>query len=70
MRPMVQFATLRLIVIALAVLSQVYLFIRIRDAIRASRRSALFKSLSIRVAGLTIVTLFTLNLYLMARPIP
>jgi hypothetical protein len=39
-----QFATLRLIILTIAVLAQIYLFLRIRQAVRSSGRSARFQS--------------------------
>ncbi len=54
----------------LAVLAQVYLFFRIRQAIGASRRSARFKSAATAAAGICIFVLFTVCTYCVARPIP
>ncbi len=65
-----QFATLRLIVIILAVAAQVYLYARARQATQLSRRSAVFKFRAIRIIGATIALLFVGNVYIMIRPIP
>jgi len=64
MRP-VQFATIRLIVVTVAVLSQLYLFIRIRRAIKSLPVSGLYKSGAVFLAAITIVLLFTANRYIM-----
>ena len=46
MAPTLTFGTLRFIVVSLAVFAQIYLFVRIRHAIRSSNRSDRFKSLA------------------------
>jgi hypothetical protein len=51
-------------------LTQVYLFVRIRRAILSSRRSDRFKSRVIRLVGTSIGLLFVLNGYTMFRHIP
>ncbi len=65
-----QFGIFRLTVLALSLLAQVYLFARIQDAIRSSRRSDRFKSRAIRLVGATIALLYVLNAYLVFRHIP
>jgi predicted MPP superfamily phosphohydrolase len=60
----------RLTVVGLAFLAQVYLFARIRRAIRSSGRSVGFKSWVTRLVGATIGLLFGLNAYAMFRPVP
>ena len=45
------FATFRLTILSLALLAQIYLFVRARRAIRSSRRSDRFKSRAVGVAG-------------------
>ena len=64
-----QFATIRLIVISVAVLAQVYLFVRIRQAIKSSHRSYRFKSFATVFMAVAIVLLFTANRYIMLNPI-
>lgn len=65
-----QFANFRLIILTIAVLSQTYLFLRIRQAVRTSGRSARFKSWVTGTVGTAIVLLFAMNGYLIFRPIP
>ncbi len=64
------FSSLRLVVLSLAVLAQIYLFYRARRAIRSLRRSDRFKSLAVSATGAAILLLFALNLYILFRPIP
>lgn len=64
------FATFRLTILSLALLAQIYLFVRARRAIRSSRRSDRFKSRAVGVAGAAICLLFVANLYILFRPIP
>jgi uncharacterized protein len=64
------FATLFSIMLTLAVLAQLYIFVRIRRAITSSRRSDRFKSRSILLAHTTIVLLFGANAWIMFKPIP
>jgi predicted MPP superfamily phosphohydrolase len=68
--PRVHFATIGLIILTVAVLAQIYLFLRIRQAVRSSRRSDRFKSWVIGTAGTAIVLLFSMNGYFIFRPIP
>jgi hypothetical protein len=63
------FATIRLIGLTLAVLSQGYPFIRIRRAIKSLPGPDLFKSGAIVLVGITILLLFTANRYIMFYPI-
>jgi len=65
-----RFPRLRLIALAVVLLAQVYLFVRIRRAIRSSRRSNRFKSWAIHLVGVAMVLLFVLNGYTLFRPIP
>jgi predicted MPP superfamily phosphohydrolase len=65
-----RFPRLRLIALAVVLLAQVYLFVRIRRAIRSSRRSDRFKSWAIHLVGAAMVLLFVLNGYTLFRPIP
>ncbi len=65
-----QFATFRWIVLSLAVLAQLYLYVRARQAIRRSRRSDRFKSRAIPLVGAGIALLFVMNMYIMSRPLP
>ena len=70
MIPGLPFATFRLTILTLALLAQIYLFIRARQAIRSSRRSDRFKSRAVGVAGAAICLLFAANLYILFRPVP
>jgi predicted MPP superfamily phosphohydrolase len=65
-----RFPTLRLTVITIAVLAQIYLFVRSSQAIRSSRRSDRFKSRAILLEGAAIALLFAMNGYILSRPIP
>jgi len=66
----VPFGTFRLIIVTLAVFAQIYLFWRIRQAIRSSGRSGRRASLAVALAGAGIGVLFAANWYIMYRPIP
>ncbi len=66
----IRFPRLRLIIFVAALIAQVYLFVRIRGAIRSSRQSDRFKSWASRLVGATISLLFGLNGYLLFRHIP
>jgi len=66
----VPFGTFRLIIVSLAVFAQIYLFWRIRQAIRSSRRSGSQASLAVVLTGAVIIVLFASNWYIMSRPIP
>ncbi|MEN6441262.1 MAG: metallophosphoesterase [Syntrophobacter sp.] len=63
------FGTLRTITLALAILSQLYLFFRIRRVIRSSRYSDRAKSLGIALSGTAIFLPFAINWYIMSWPI-
>ena len=69
MAPM-SFGTFRLIIVSLAVLAQMYLFWRIRQAIRSSRGSGRRASLVVALAGVAIGFLFAANWHIMTTPIP
>jgi uncharacterized protein len=60
----------RILVVLLAVLAQLYLFARIRHAVRSSRRSGRFQSRAVGSAGAAIVLLSALGGFILARPIP
>lgn len=62
--------TFRLAFLALAVLSQLYLFFRARRAIRSSQRSAPFKARTTRLVGAGIGLLFVANACLAFKPLP
>jgi predicted MPP superfamily phosphohydrolase len=64
------FSALRLTILTLAVLSQIYLFVRIRQFIRSLGRSERFKAQAIGLVGAVIGLLFALNGYILFRPIP
>ena len=64
------FGTFRLIILSLAVFAQIYLFWRIRQAIRSSRGSGRRTSLSVTLAGVLIGVLFAANWHIMYTPIP
>src|SRR4030042_3699790 len=70
MIPGLPFATFRWTILTLAVLAQVYLFLRARRAIRSSRRSERFKTRTVAAVGAFILLLFVLNLLILYRPIP
>lgn len=70
MRFGMKFSTLRLIILTLVVLTQGYLFIRIRQAIRSLRQSDHIKSRIIGLISVAIGLLFAMNFYIMSRPIP
>ena len=64
------FGTLRFIIVSLALFAQIYLFVRIRHAIRSSERSGRTKSLAIVLAGALIGLLFAMNVLILLKPIP
>jgi len=68
--PPLLFGTFWLIIISLAVLAQMYLFWRIRQAIRSSRGSGRRASLAVALAGVAIGVLFAANWHIVATPIP
>lgn len=70
MRSGVHFGQLRMIISIVAVLAQFYLFLRIGQVIKASRRSSPCKALLITAAGLTIALLFAMNTFILSRPVP
>jgi predicted MPP superfamily phosphohydrolase len=70
MTPVPPFGTLRLVIVSLAVLAQVYLFWRIRRALRSSRGSGRRTSLIVALTGLAIGLLFAANWFIMNIPIP
>jgi hypothetical protein len=65
-----RFATLRYVILTLAVLAQFYLFFRARRAILASNRSAHFKNAAVGTLGGFLILSFVMSLYIMMRPIP
>jgi predicted MPP superfamily phosphohydrolase len=65
-----QVPRLRLIILALVLLAQVYLFVRIRRAILSSSRSDRFKSRAIGLVGAAIGLFFALNAFLVFIYIP
>ena len=64
-----QFARLRLFIFTIALLAQMYLFLRARKAVQCSRWSKRFKSGFVHVVGAAIGLLFVRNAYVLARPI-
>jgi uncharacterized protein len=70
MVPSMPFATIRLIVVSLAVFAQIYLFVRIRRAIRSSGLSDRFKTLVVVLVGAAIILIFSMNIFILTRPIP
>jgi len=70
MAPTLTFGTLRFIVVSLAIFAQIYLFVRIRHAIRSSERSDRFKSLAVLLSGAAIGLLFAMNVLILLKPIP
>ncbi len=65
-----RFPRLRLVIVGLALLAQVYLFVRIRRAILSSNRSERFKTGAIRLVGTAFIVLFGLNAYLLFVHVP
>lgn len=65
-----RFPFLRLTILTLVLLAQVYLFLRIRTAIRASGRDARAARRLAALIGLLFCLLFALNTYMAWRPIP
>ncbi len=65
----VQFAMLRLVVVSVAVLSQIYLVWRLRRALAASCLSRGCQSWIVRGAAALAVLLFALNAYILCRPL-
>ncbi|NPV04547.1 MAG: metallophosphoesterase [Syntrophaceae bacterium] len=70
MVPSLTFGTLRFIVVSLAIFAQMYLFLRLRTAIRSMERSERFKRLAVCLAGAGIGLLFAMNVFILVRPIP
>jgi len=66
----VSFGTFRLIVVSLAVFAQIYLFWRIRQAMRSSRGSGRRTSLVVALTGVAIGILFAANWRIMSAPVP
>lgn len=66
----VTFGTFRLIVVSLAVFAQIYLFWRIRQAMRSSRGSGRRTSLVVALTGVAIGILFAANWRIMSAPVP
>ena len=66
----VSFGTFRLIVVSLAVFAQIYLFWRIRHAMRSSRGSGRRTSLVVALTGVAIGILFAANWRIMSAPVP
>jgi predicted MPP superfamily phosphohydrolase len=64
------FATFRVTILTLVLLSQFYLFYRARRAIHATDRSARFKSRAAVAVGGALVLLFAANILLLFRPVP
>jgi predicted MPP superfamily phosphohydrolase len=64
------FGTFRLIIVSLAVLAQMYLFWRIRQAVRSSRGSGRRTSLVVALTGVAVGVLFAANWHIMYTPIP
>jgi uncharacterized protein len=66
----VSFGTFRLIVVSLAVFAQIYLFWRIRQAMRSSRGPGRRTSLVVALTGVAIGILFAANWRIMSAPVP
>jgi predicted MPP superfamily phosphohydrolase len=66
----VPFWTFRLIIIGLAVFAQIYLFLRIRSAIRSAPRSGRWNLFALVFAGSAIGVMFAANWHIMYTPIP
>ncbi len=65
-----KFSTLRLIILAVAILSQIYLFIRIRHLLISTHYSDRFRTVAIRAVLATICIFFVLNIYILSMPKP
>ncbi|RPI10253.1 MAG: metallophosphoesterase [Zetaproteobacteria bacterium] len=70
MRFGIWFPRLRLTIVGVVLLAQVYLFVRIRRAILSSHRSDRFKVGAVRLVGLVMALVFATNVYLLFRQIP
>jgi predicted MPP superfamily phosphohydrolase len=70
MAPSLTFGTLRIIVVSLAVLAQMYLFLRVRQAVVTSGRPQGVKSAAVLLAGSVMALLFAANLFILVRPVP
>jgi uncharacterized protein len=64
------FQTLRMIVVAFAIFSQIYLLFRSLKAIRSWKWSTRYKSWTTVLVGATIGALFLMNVFLMLEPVP
>lgn len=64
-----RFASLSWTILILSVLAQIYLFLRIRRAVKSSHLSERLKSCAIVLVGMVIVLLFMANRYIMFNPI-
>ncbi len=64
-----QFAKLRLLLMGIALLAQLYLFLRARKALASARLPQGYKSLLIGAIGVAIALLFIRNAYVLASPI-
>ncbi len=70
MRSGVHFSQIRLAISTVAILAQIYLFLRIRQVIKSSQKSPLYQCILISAVGLIIASLFTMNVFILSRPIP
>ncbi len=59
----------RWLIISLTVLPQLYLFFRIRRAIRTSGRSERFRAWATRLVGVAVALLFAMNAYIIFKPV-
>ena len=66
----IRFLIFRLVIFSIAAIAQGYLFVRIRHAIRSSRRSDRFKTGAIFLVGTVILALFLVNVTIMVRRLP
>lgn len=70
MAPRMYFYYLRLIILSASMLAQLYIFLQIRQTIQATGRSERLKSCTMATAGVTILLLYSINAYIMSKPIP
>ena len=70
MEPSLTFGTLRYIVVSLAVFAQLYLFVRVRQAVLSSGLPERVKRPAVFLAGSGIGLLFAMNVFILVRPIP
>jgi predicted MPP superfamily phosphohydrolase len=66
----IRFLVFRLVIFTIAALTQGYLFLQVRNAIRSSRHSERFKSRAVILLGAVLLALFLINAYIMVTRLP